>query len=688
MSATGDEPVHLILSIDFGETNSAVCYAMLPKGMPPRTILPEHVHTVTNYPNSIMDRKGDPMNREVATQMVYSRNWKFQPLAELISQQPAPTTAEPIGAMIMHPDHRIDTAEETEIHDQIDQPLWGEQAHDYFSESSWHSDPSVCLVENFKTMFDRSGMHEEHNDRITENLRASFGQGVAKEKFSSEKVIHCITVDFLTCILQHSKKHIISKHTIMGKRPNIVSTETVICVPIKWCQKAYRDLQSCMTVAMRQVGFPGVGLKDNIIDKVFLVSEPEAGATWLLSGGYGIRQGEIIVIIDSGGGTTDASTFKVTGELPKRLEAQLVPHSDQFVGDLFRKRLQSHRYLEKDGITIEAIVQELVCKFKQRIKPHWDIFNDNTSKHLDVRGLKPSPNEPNIGRNRVIIRADEIKKIFEAVLIQVERIMLEQLTASKYRGLNVDRVVLMGGFADSPSYYEHLRRSLATFNEKTGCAAKLHRPPLITVVDAVAAGGVLRAANKENGPKRIARSSYGIGRSEIWDKKLHEGQRRVKGIHNGKDYARTIQWMIKLGQEIKPDKEYRFECEYTFAYKNASGLRNKGPFELCDEIWVSDTASQSHLGADGEHNKGSENLGLMKTDVAQYQEYFVPRFSKSNRKYGKGRREYWALEYLLLFKVDGLNMTCRQVLILKDSTEKELNKLRVSIAPGINLGAS
>jgi hypothetical protein len=66
------------------------------------------------------------------------------------------------------------------------------------------------------------------------------------------------------------------------------------------------------------------------------------------------------------------------------------------------------------------------------------------------------------------------------------------------------------------------------------------------VIDAVAAGGVLRALNKENGPIRKSKSSYGLGRYETYDRDVHQGQETVPGFHNGKTYVSTIHWVSKL----------------------------------------------------------------------------------------------------------------------------------------------
>jgi hypothetical protein len=59
-----------------------------------------------------------------------------------------------------------------------------------------------------------------------------------------------------------------------------------ICVPIIWGQKAIRDMQLCMGLAAKLAGFPGLKVQNKSMDNVFIVAEPEAGATWLLSSDF------------------------------------------------------------------------------------------------------------------------------------------------------------------------------------------------------------------------------------------------------------------------------------------------------------------------------------------------------------------------------------------------------------------
>ena len=70
---------------------------------------------------------------------------------------------------------------------------------------------------------------------------------------------------------------------------------------------------------------------------------------------------------------------------------------------------------------------------------------------------------------------------------------------------------------------------------------------------AVSLGAVRRALNKEGGPKRISRSSYGFLRAEEYDKEntpAHTGIRpRIDNV-DGKKYVRnTILWLMKVVSE-------------------------------------------------------------------------------------------------------------------------------------------
>lgn len=68
-----------------------------------------------------------------------------------------------------------------------------------------------------------------------------------------------------------------------------------------------------------------------------------------------------------------------------------------------------------------------------------------------------------------------------------------------------------------------------------------------SVVDAVAAGAVVRTLNKESGPNRVAKTAYGLGVFEPYDKEVHGNQATLDGLCDPREkYVKCIQWVSKI----------------------------------------------------------------------------------------------------------------------------------------------
>lgn len=99
------------------------------------------------------------------------------------------------------------------------------------------------------------------------------------------------------------------------------------------------------------------------------------------------------------------------------------------------------------------------------------------------------------------------------------------------------------------------------------CAADISRAP--SSATAVASGAVLRALNKENGPRRFARSSYGLLRSEPYGDypEQQKGVRPYYDPDDGLPYVwQTIKWVVK---RVSPDHKTSFlPCLFRLAVDN------------------------------------------------------------------------------------------------------------------------
>jgi len=86
----------------------------------------------------------------------------------------------------------------------------------------------------------------------------------------------------------------------------------------------------------------------------------------------------------------------------------------------------------------------------------------------------------------------------------------------------IDRVVLAGGFGDSPALKEHLSIAPGRINGLRGANMKLIFTPANTSAASVATGAVIRSQNREKGPKRTPCQSVGIIRHVPRDEELYE----------------------------------------------------------------------------------------------------------------------------------------------------------------------
>lgn len=82
-----------------------------------------------------------------------------------------------------------------------------------------------------------------------------------------------------------------------------------LTVPALWTPEAKSVMREAAIVA-------GIINKDDHVDRLVLVGEPEAAALYAekMKGGITIKSGETLMIVDAGGGTIDLTTFEKTIE--------------------------------------------------------------------------------------------------------------------------------------------------------------------------------------------------------------------------------------------------------------------------------------------------------------------------------------------------------------------------------------
>lgn len=143
-----------------------------------------------------------------------------------------------------------------------------------------------------------------------------------------------------------------------------------------------------------------------------------------------------------------------------------------------------------------------------------------------------------------------MKQIFIPSLKIIDGLMLEQIQYARSDNVKVDKVVLVGGFGDSPSLRKFLQQSLEKSNEENMNNVELLHANIGTSAVGVAAGAIMRARNKESGPKRTPQRSIGMIRHIPWEEDQYSKEVLRQPVTfaeiSQREYIkRTILWLIK-----------------------------------------------------------------------------------------------------------------------------------------------
>ncbi|KAF4449998.1 hypothetical protein F53441_6782 [Fusarium austroafricanum] len=583
----------LIIAVDFGTTYSAVSYVEIPEGCPSDFVDSRSIHSITRYPDSRDLNANDRMLMEVPSEVIYPLDRHFRDRDRLIHSPPDLETgpgdnnqhegppSDPLSDGPQEADHHDDDGDTTMGMDIPDQFHWGYAVHELWAIPATHSDPTNQPLSRFKLLLDNSPMTETVRQKLNEDLGRLKSRGVIRKPIE-------VIADFLTYLLDHVQ----SELCLLGYEDNIPK-EMVLCVPAIWSQRACRDMQMCLAAAMKRAKFKGVDVENKSIENLFIVSEPEAAAAYMLANSPEIKRGQTFVLLDAGGGTVDANTYRVSNEEPLRLDHEIVPpggglHGSSYLNEDFKAYLKNllaeETYLEQGIETIDGIVEQVMIEqFEPKIKRSFDYTRPKIVKRLAIRGLRDNPSK-GFSRGCVVISTSKIRQIFMKHLEGIFNIVRRQLDDALRNGCKVEN----------------------------NCHVTLMQPEDRTnIINAVSSGAVLRAMNKTQGPERRARSSYGILRAEPFNEyPEHQGLKPFYDPHDGQPYIKkTIDWVLKLGETVPPVwKCDPFTCSHTFDVWPIRPM-------ICKEIlYVSDRSTRSHYRLSHPQNDGAQEVGQIVVD--------------------------------------------------------------------------
>ncbi|OBT51183.1 hypothetical protein VE04_08148 [Pseudogymnoascus sp. 24MN13] len=647
-----------IVAIDFGTTFSSVSFLALPRDTGTNDELNSHMYldeieSIINYPDE--PRFGLlPRRKEVPTEIWYPKKAYLD--QTLLGARPRPSDIIIVDDLDNdHTQNRdqdrdedadMETDEDADDEDNKD-TFWGYEVHQQLRYPDTNRNQNRRLA-RFKLLLDES----ELTQKIRMDLEPNFEQ-LKRKKLIRDR--EDVIADYLKYLFSHVRDELIKRQDFSDACP----VEFVLCVPPIWTPKASRIMQKNMERAICESRFGSV--QNNSVDNLFIVSEPEAAAAYMLASTIAVLPKETFVLIDAGGGTVDAITYTVDKAYPLRLKAEGVEAGGALCGSSFlneayqahlHSRLQGEDYLEVNGLTIESIIDAQLFSFENEMKRSVDVVASNTPpEFVFIQGLQANPNpEKRFLNNRVKIECTDLKEIFVPFLEKVAVLMRAQLNGAKEKGLNVKKVILIGGFADSPSLRSYITRELAMMQNHKGDRINLILPRAAET--AVSSGAVLRALNKKDGPERISRSSYGFLCTEEHEPDVfpaHRGIRPFSEPLDGRKYLKyTIFWLIHKGDEIPTEREYPIQVFYIFDAEEDTR------FECKEFLFVSDNKMESHYRKNHEKNNGAAVVGVIETDMTFLKERNL--IQPVEPEEGVRARRHYKVEYELVMIVNDRNL--------------------------------
>ncbi|EXM07044.1 hypothetical protein FOIG_03642 [Fusarium odoratissimum NRRL 54006] len=361
------------------------------------------------------------------------------------------------------------------------------------------------------------------------------GYNPSTEGARSGRNVDELVTDFISQLVDHLMYTLREK--LGSGLVDSTTLQFVITVPAIWSDLAKEKTKKACEQAMISVSE----------HHVHLVSEPEAAAIYALHDLdlNGLDAGDTIVVVDAGGGTVDLISYTILSTKPILEVQEAAPGSGALCGSTFlnmrfSKFLQSK--LGKEEGFDDEVMAEALDVFENKVKRQFalDVEPDETF-NIPVAGLANNKSL-GISRGRFALKASDVNKIFEPVVLEVIRLVKDQITASN---VPVQAILLVGGFGSSNYLKERLRAAIDGSAIVQGAVLKglARSSPDCAVVKV------------EN---RKARKHYGTEWSVRWDEKSHgnlKSERYWCGL-DGCYKVRVMEWFITRGSTVSENDPY------------------------------------------------------------------------------------------------------------------------------------
>ncbi|KAB8265012.1 hypothetical protein BDV32DRAFT_116930 [Aspergillus pseudonomiae] len=544
-------PSKLILCLDYGTTLTSISYITFDPNNPPTVVHPLGIRSIANWPRA--RRFVHPGSPFVPSESWY-RDGKFL-----------------WGHDVQYTLHTLSENDDTESIDYI--------------------------VQLPKLLLDDDG-GDLDNDQLAQPRKALRNVG---------KTARDAIRDYLMKVFKHARSQLGEKEGFN----NTWEVELALCVPSKWSTYAQLTMQEIMLEVVDKTDMSGREFS------MFIIDEPEAAVTFALCHENiqrVITKGTNFVVCDAGGGTVDAISYTVRQKDPVRFDEIAMPAGkdcgSSYINQAFikesRERLAHIIELGREPmLSKEAVIQEdLVRKFEQEQKRNYDPgdWEEDETISLRLLGLRQD-SARNFGTGMFYITKDQMNNYFRRSLDGTVDLIAEQL--KQLDGQEVTAILLLGGFSRSPALKRRLNDSFGRDRLKV-----IHLHQDIDLTTAVSRGGVLRALNKEDGPRRKLRLNLGVCLSERYNARF-KGHRKVHFFDHPLIQKRYISnclyWVIRKNQ-ILDEGESTEICMHR-AFKPGEEMT------AYETLYFSDGPVHQHYRIDDKMNSGHRIAGFVEASL-------------------------------------------------------------------------
>lgn len=422
---------------------------------------------------------------------------------------------------------------------------WGFEAES----TTERQNPDCQPVDWFKVLLD------EQQYRL---MRANNTSGSVPE---SMDVVECYFTDYLASLYRHIE-YKLAPELPHGKSWSTARIEFIFSVPTTW--QPHPTVERFRSICAR-AGFADKNRPSHSI--TIGLTEAEAAAVHTSKDAPELfKTGEVLLVCDIGGGTTDLSVLKVSKitdshpELKAMDTVQGKTIGSAKIDEAFEKLVLQRLDAANQSIPFHSTVkltdmawQMMKSKEFQNTKCEFGAHDDTPFFQVPTFGIANSyrNEQPQISNGTMRFARSDMQGLFDTQVVGLYELIDKQIVSFKsaHPSERISHFILSGGLGNSSYIQQRLKQKYAGGFGTTLVEVTLAPEPQLAVCKGIVAER-LSVLDRGSGilPWRCARASYGMICKVKYNpmNRLHQGRRLAPDPYTGDMYVTSaIEWFVK-----------------------------------------------------------------------------------------------------------------------------------------------